>query len=99
MAKDSGLNDAHLLVAKLHREALLRMTCSADEHFQGLGVAARFLGLSSNWKRKARELDAVLGIVEKISEQSICKFLRELDDELVKSKSGCCTLVLDNLVV
>ena len=56
--------DAHLLCAKLHREAILRFTGAAGQHFQVLGMAARFMELPSCWKRRAREIDAALGLVD-----------------------------------
>ncbi len=71
-------SDAHLLVAFLHRKALLRMTHAFGKNVQGLTMGARALSLSTNWRRKARELDACLGIVEKISMESIARWLGDL---------------------
>lgn len=59
------MDDSHLLCAKLPREALLRCSSAAGRSFQGLSVAARHLQLPSGWKRRAREIDATLGHVEK----------------------------------
>ena len=44
------------------------------------------LRLPSRWQRKARELDAIYGLVRKISEQSVAKYLAELDDVLELTK-------------
>ena len=71
------LADAHLLIAKLHRSALLRLASSSGKHSQGLSMAARSMGMSSSWKRTSREMDADLGISEKITEASCVKWLQE----------------------
>jgi hypothetical protein len=74
--------DAHLLVAKLHREALLLLSSRAGRHFQGLGVGSRFLRLENGWIKKLTLLDAVLGLVEKISVASCAEYLDKLKEEL-----------------
>ena len=84
MAQD----DVHLLVAKLRRATLTRLSVALGQPMTGLSVSARKLPLISNWRRKLRELDATLGIVEKISEFTIDKFLKDLDNELDKVSSA-----------
>ena len=81
---DMREDDAHLMVARLHRIALLRLSRASGCHFQGLAMAAKHLQLSSNWKRKARELDATLGLVEKISPMSMQVWMGKLEDELLR---------------
>lgn len=83
-----GISDAHLLVAALHRRALIRLSQVSGRKQQGLAVAAKHLRLSSNWKRKARELDACLGITEKICCQSIEQWMVDLEAEMVRAKSS-----------
>ena len=82
------LHDSHLLVALMHRDALLRCAAASDRHWQCLSAAARGLGLSARWKRKCREIDTTLGIVERISEASISATLRELDAEWRRCSHG-----------
>ena len=77
-------SDVHVLVAFVRRAALLRMTAASGRHHQGLATGAKILKFSSNWTRKACELDACLGIVEKISPASVAKFLAELDTEIAR---------------
>ena len=77
-------DDTHLMVARLHRVALVRLSDAAGRPFNGLAVAAKHLRLSSNWKRKTRELDAMLGMIEKLSTWSMQAWLFKLDDELMR---------------
>ena len=65
-----GFDDPHLLIAGLHRQALLTVSRACGTKQQGLSVAARRVGMSSRWKRKLRELNSALGLVEKVSPQS-----------------------------
>lgn len=88
MSNHNEITDVHLLVAKMHRQALLSMTRAADQHFNGLAMAAGALGLSSSWRRRARDLDAALGLVEKVSEQSIVKYMADLHEELSRASGG-----------
>ena len=77
-----GSDDPHLLLAGLHREALLVVSRACGTKQQGLSVAARQLGLSQRWKRKLRELDSTLGHVEKVSPQSCHQWMYDLGQEL-----------------
>ena len=74
--------DAHLLIARLHRVALLRISARLGYKIQGLSIGANRLGLPSRWKRKCRDIDAALGLAEKISRESIDAFLADLDAEM-----------------
>ena len=76
------LSDAHLLVAQLHRQALVKLSNVSGRKWQGLSVAGRQMQLAPRWKRKLRELDSTLGIVEKISVASCRQWLDDLDVEL-----------------
>ena len=74
--------DAHLLVAAVHRQALIRLSQIAGKKFQGLDMAGKALLLSPNWRRKLRNLDATLGLVEKITPESNARWLQDLELEL-----------------
>ena len=76
------MNDPHLLIAGLHRRALLAVSNACGTKQQGLSVAARQLGLSPRWKRKLRDLDTILGMVEKVSQQSCSQWMVDLEHEL-----------------
>jgi hypothetical protein len=76
------ISDPHLLIASLHRQALVRLCDAGSRHWQGLSIAGRHLGVSSNWKRRLRELDSTLGMVEKVTEESCSIWLEKLDAEL-----------------
>ena len=78
------MEDPHLLVAKLHRAALVRCAAAAGKPLNGLSVAAKSLGMSSSWKRTLRLWDATLGLTEKISEESIVSYLGKLDAEIAR---------------
>lgn len=81
-SNEVSADDPHLLVAKLHRNALVRLSSILNCKLQGLAVAGRMLSASSRWKRRLRELDSTLGMVEKISCQSCSSWLQELEEEL-----------------
>ena len=74
--------DAHLLVAALHHRALVRLSAFTGRKLCGLGAATKGYAFSSNWKRKLREMDAVLGLVEKISMHSCEVWMDDLEREL-----------------
>ena len=76
------MDDSHLLVAKLHRCDLLRLSAAAGCHFQGLAMAGKAVGVSPNWARRLRLWDGALGLTEKISTYSVDDFLLKLDAEL-----------------
>jgi len=76
-------HDAHLLIAALHRRALLLLDEARGQHFQGLAQAGRALGLSSLWRRRLANWDFALGLAEKISSRSIDFFIAGLEQELV----------------
>ena len=80
----AGVSDAHALVAALHRRAMVLTAAASGQHQQGLGMAAKRLGLGSQWKRRLREWDACLGLVEKITPESIDLFLGQLGDAIAK---------------
>ena len=75
-------HDAHLLIAQLHRRALMRMVAASGRHHQGLAMAAKALGVSPNWARRLRSWDASLGLAEKISPCSINEYIQKLDVEI-----------------
>ncbi len=77
-----GTTDPHLLVAQLHRQALLCASHVAKAKFQGLASAAKPLGVSNSWKRRLRELDSTLGMVEKVTAQSCEQWLQCFAAEL-----------------
>ena len=76
--------DAHLLLADLHRKALLLAAHEAVSPFQGLSMAGKRLGLSNTWRRKLCIWDAALGLCEKISPQSVETHLAAFEAELVR---------------
>ena len=78
--------DAHLLLADLHRKALLLAAHEAGSPFQGLSMAGKRLGLSNTWRRKLCIWDAALGLCEKISPQSVETHLAALEAELVRAR-------------
>ena len=78
--------DAHLLLAKLRRDAILLVHSELGVHVQGLSISGKQLGLSSAWRRRLREWDSALGLVEKISPQTIRKHLDGLKLELGRVK-------------
>ena len=80
-------NDAHALVASVRRRLLVLAADTCGIKFQGLAQATKHLGLSSAWRRRGRELDATLGIVEKISQASCDGYVREFS-RAVKSRSA-----------
>ena len=63
---------------------MLKLSNAVGGPLTGLSLSARRLPLSPSWRRKLRNLDAALGIAEKISTFSIEKFLRDLDEQLAK---------------
>ena len=75
-------NDPHLLVAKLHRGALLQVHAAVSGHTQGLSQGGKLLRLSPAWRRRLRQWDACLGLVEKISEITVHAWLGRLQEEL-----------------
>ena len=77
-----GRDDPHLLLAGLHRQALLTLSRACGTKQQGLSVAGRHLSLCTRWKRKLRELDSTLGHVEKVSPQSCQQWVYELELEI-----------------
>ena len=77
-----GQRDILSLVARLRRQTLLRLSAALGEPLLGLSATSRRLPLTSRWKRKLREVDATLGLVEKITPASIEAFLAALDAEL-----------------
>ena len=79
------MGDVHLLVASLHRQAMVLLSDRSGYHFQGLGAAGAHMKLSSSWKRKLRTWDALLGIAEKITEASVVKYMKELRCEVDKA--------------
>ena len=83
-----NVSDAHLLVAALHRMALVRLSSASHSKQQGLTMAAKQLRFSSRWRRRTRELDACLGLVEKISWQSINDWMKELEEENAHNKEA-----------
>ena len=76
------MDDAHTLVAQLHRRALLRLSDAAGSSFQGLAMAGKAVGVSSNWARRLRLWDGALGLTEKISRHSVNECLEKLDIEI-----------------
>ena len=76
------VEDAHLLVASLHRRALLICNSFANSSFQGLAAAAKPCGLKGGWRRRLREWDAALGLTEKISEETVDKHIMWLTEAL-----------------
>lgn len=74
---DSSLKDAHLLIALLHREAMLISADVSGHRHQGLAVAAKSMSLPSKWRRRCREWDAALGLAEKISYASVKDYLEQ----------------------
>lgn len=84
---ESQRNDAHALVASVRRRLLVLAADTCGIKFQGLAQATKHLGLSSAWRRRGRELDATLGIVEKISQASCDGYVREFS-RAVKSRSA-----------
>jgi len=88
-----GHSDAHLLIAALHRGAMLVAADVSGRHFQGLAVAGKALGLPSPWRRRCREWDAALGLSEKISRASVQAFLKQFREVAVlaaEEKVGHC---------
>ena len=77
--------DAHLLIAGLHRAALLRLSAATGTPLQGLHVGGSRLKLSNAWRRRLRIWDAALGLAEKISAQSLPVYLAQLDVEIERS--------------
>ena len=74
--------DAHVLLASMHRQALIMASNCAGRHFQGLSVAGKQLNLSNTWRRKLRSWDAALGLCEKITKQAVEEHLDKLGLEL-----------------
>ena len=78
-------DDSHLLIAQLHRRVLLLAAEEVGDRLQGLAVAGKKLGVSSNWQRRLRNWDAALGLEEKICAQScglVCQGVREGDRQV-----------------
>eukprot|EP00931_Biecheleriopsis_adriatica_P039935 TRINITY_DN22847_c0_g1_i1.p1 TRINITY_DN22847_c0_g1~~TRINITY_DN22847_c0_g1_i1.p1 ORF type:complete len:287 (+),score=59.22 TRINITY_DN22847_c0_g1_i1:72-932(+) len=69
-------------VAHLHRDALLALQTGAGIPFQGLASGGRKLRLSPNLQRKLRHLDWCYGLLRKLSDQSMTRFLEELHMEI-----------------
>ena len=76
--------DAHLLVAKLHRRALILGAAHAGRHFQGCGALGRHLRLASVWQKRLVAWDAALGLTEKITVQSVNAYLADLEGEILR---------------
>ena len=74
--------DAHCLLAQLRREALLIASRELGKPLTGLSAACKPLALSPKWRRKLRLWDAALGLVEKISCESIAVAIDELKAEI-----------------
>ena len=81
-------DDAHVLMAMLHRQALFICHRAAGETFNGLDMAAKGLGLAPTWRRRLRQWDCCLGLVEKISMQTITKHLALLEAEIARAQTG-----------
>jgi 14-3-3 protein epsilon len=74
--------DVVLLAAHLHREALCLLTEATGAPLRGLGSGCTHLALSNRMKKKLRNIDVVVGWVEKLSLPLIEQFLQELSTEL-----------------
>ena len=83
--------DAHLLVAGLHRRAMLLCSQAGNRPFQGLSAAGTALELNNKWRRRLRIWDAVLGLTEKISPASVEAHLAELQQELLRAAASTTT--------
>ena len=75
-------NDAHLLLARLRREALGVASDTLGIPLTGLSSSAARLGLDTQWKRTICTWDSALGIAEKITEASVDIAIRDFKDEL-----------------
>ena len=76
------MDDAHALVSRAHRGALLVLARKSGEHSQGLTEASKKIGIAANWKKSLADLDVCRCITAKISEQSVAAFLANLQDEI-----------------
>ena len=75
-------DDILALVAKLRRGALVRLSRAMGSPLTGLSVSAKRMPLPHCWRRKLRNIDATLGLIEKITNSSIEVFLKDLDFQL-----------------
>ena len=82
LGMESSESDILALVTCLRRAALVRLSKALGAPLTGLAVAGRRLPLTPRWRRKLRELDSTLGIIEKITPASVNAFLAELDAAL-----------------
>ena len=83
--------DAHLLVAALHRRAMLLCSQAGNRPFQGLSAAGSSLNIDNKWRRRLRIWDAVLGLTEKISPASVEAHLAELQQEVLRAIASTTT--------
>mmetsp|Transcript_102899 Transcript_102899/g.204239 ORF Transcript_102899/g.204239 Transcript_102899/m.204239 type:complete len:312 (+) Transcript_102899:99-1034(+) len=81
-------DDAHLLMARLHRKALLVCNKAAADSFNGLDVAGKALELGPHWRRKLRIWDACIGLIEKLSQESIEAHVHQLSLAIATAKTG-----------
>ena len=72
------------LLTKLRRAALVKLSAHLGSPLTGLSVSARRLPVNNRWRRRLRELDSTLGLVEKITAASVDVYLDELDQELAR---------------
>ena len=82
MDSNKVVKDVVILSAHLHREALNLLVEATGLPLRGLGSGCAHLGISSTMKNKLRNIDTVVGWVEKLSLPLIEQFLRELGAEL-----------------
>jgi hypothetical protein len=82
MDSNKLVKDVVILSAHLHREALNLLVEATGLPLRGLGSGCAHLGISSTMKKKLRNIDTVVGWVEKLSLPLIEQFLRELGAEL-----------------
>ena len=87
MTSHAPATDAHLLVANLHRRAMLLCAATGGKPYQGLEMAAKSLGLSPHWRRKLRHWDAAVGLTEKISPESIVSQIDLLQQEIARAST------------
>ena len=78
----TATEDAHLLMAALHRQAMVVCHVRSGRASNGLTMAAKDLGMTNAWRRRMREWDTCLGIVEKLSSVNVAKHIDALKAEL-----------------
>jgi len=79
------MEDAHVLMATLRRQALIRCHHAANGISNGLDMAAKALALSPKWGRRLGTWECCLGLIEKISVEGIDKHLALLDAKITRA--------------